>query len=297
MSLINKIIFKIYDNQLKDVDKKQENMTWDEDVIIEENIPYKEGNDPLLMYDYIYKKDNPKKESLPLIINIHGGAFSGGDKQVNKYYGAFLAKHNYQVATINYHYLPEANLKRQVQDSLEAISYITKKYKKDEFFLTGDSSGSDLVLLISLLWNNKAMQNAYEVKVPNAKIKALGLTGTQASINMFPPFMKPFNKENRRILLDGCSEIDEYVEIEKLWNKDVPPIYIMSAEEDVNYSNCRKFEDWLTTIKHPHKSYYCKKNEEGKLYHCFNVIRPDLNCSKKMNEAMIEFFKEQQKEE
>ena len=71
----------------------------------------------------------------------------------------------------------------------------------------------------------------------------------------------------------------------------------MSAEEDVNYSNCREFDDWLTTIKHPHKSYYCKKNEEGKLYHCFNVIRPDLNCSKKMNEAMIEFFKEQQKEE
>lgn len=297
MSLINKIIFKIYDNQLKDIDKKQENMTWDKDVMIEENLPYKEENDPLLTYDYIYEKCESKKENLPLIINIHGGAFSGGDKQVNKYYGAFLAKQNYQVTTINYHYLPEANLKKQVQDSLQAITYITQKYKKDECFLTGDSSGSDLVLLISLLWNNKEMQKAYAVKVPNVKIKALGLTGTQASINMFPSFMKPFNKENRRMLLDGCPEIEEYVEIEKLWNKDVPPIYIMSAEEDVNYSNCKEFDRWLTTIKHPHKSYYCKKKEEGKLYHCFNVIRPDLTCSKKMNKAMIEYFKEQKKEE
>ena len=75
MSLINKIIFKIYDNQLKDIDKKQENMTWDKDVMIEENLPYKEENDPLLTYDYIYEKSESKKENLPLIINIHGGAF------------------------------------------------------------------------------------------------------------------------------------------------------------------------------------------------------------------------------
>ena len=44
MSLINRLVLKIYNNQLKDVDKKQKNMTFDSEIVIEENIPYKEGN-------------------------------------------------------------------------------------------------------------------------------------------------------------------------------------------------------------------------------------------------------------
>lgn len=290
MSLINKIIFKIYDSQLKSVEKRQKDLTWDKDVQIEENIPYRKTRDILDTYDYIYTEKNT--ENSPMIINIHGGAFSGGDKSCNKYYAAYLAKNGYIVTTINYHYLPEANLKKQVQDCMLAINEITKRYNRQEVFLTGDSSGSDLVLLISLLWKNEEMQKAYEVEVPKVKIKALGLTGTQASIDMFPPMMKSFNKENRRMLLKNCKEIENYVDIKKLWNKDMPPIYIMSAEEDVNYMNCKEFDSWLTKINHPHNSYYCKKKEEGKLYHCFNVVRPDLNCSKKMNNAMLEYFKE-----
>lgn len=290
MGLINKIIFKIYDGQLKSVEEKQKELIWDNEVQIEENIPYRNTKDPLDTYDCIYVEEN--KEKSPMIINIHGGAFAGGDKSCNKYYAAYLAKSGYIVTTLNYHYLPEANLKKQVQDCMVAINEITKKYNQKEIFLTGDSSGSDLVILISLLWNNEDMQKAYEVSVPKVKIKALGLTGTQASINMFSTTMKLFNKENRRMLLNNCEEIESYIDIKKLWNKDMPPIYIMSAEEDVNYMNCKEFDSWLTTINHPHESYYCKKKEEGKLYHCFNVVRPDLNCSKKMNKAMLEYFKE-----
>ena len=97
---------------------------WIQDGIIKqdgsdiENIPYQEGNDNLYTYDYIYAKKEENPQVLPLIINIHGGAFCGGDKSVNKYYGAFLAKYHYQVATLNYHYAPEGNLKKQIQDFL-----------------------------------------------------------------------------------------------------------------------------------------------------------------------------------
>lgn len=287
MKLIKKIIFKIYNAQLKSVDKKQKDLIWDKEVTIDENLPYKNSQDPLDTYDYIYLD-----KTSPLIINIHGGAFAGGDKKVNKYYAAYLAKNNYAVATINYHYLPEANLKRQVQDCLKALEEIIKKYKKEEIFLTGDSSGSDLVLLIALLFTNKEMQKAYEVNIPKIKIKALGLTSTQASIDMFPPSMKRFNEENKKMLLNQCEEIKEYTDIKKLWTKDMPPIHVISAEGDVNYSNCKEFDQWLTKIKHPHKSYYCTKEKDKKLYHCFNVIRPDLECSKKANQAMLRYFKE-----
>ena len=84
MSLINKLVLGIYNNQLKDVDKKQEKMTWDGEVAIEKNIPYKEGNDNLCTYDYIYEKKEINPKALPLIINIHGGAFCGGVEEINQ---------------------------------------------------------------------------------------------------------------------------------------------------------------------------------------------------------------------
>ena len=51
MSLINRLVLKIYNNQLKDVDKKQKNMTFDSEIVIEENIPYKEENGNLCTYE------------------------------------------------------------------------------------------------------------------------------------------------------------------------------------------------------------------------------------------------------
>lgn len=54
MNLINKIIFKIYDGQLKSVEEKQKELSWDEEVQIEENIPYRNTKDSLDTYDYIY---------------------------------------------------------------------------------------------------------------------------------------------------------------------------------------------------------------------------------------------------
>lgn len=113
MSLINKIIFKIYDGQLKNVEEKQKELSWDEEVQIEENIPYRNTKDSLDTYDYIYVKEN-KETSLTMIINIDGGTFAGGDKSCNKYYATSLAKSGYIATTLNYNYLPEVNLKKQV---------------------------------------------------------------------------------------------------------------------------------------------------------------------------------------
>ena len=40
MSLINKLVLKIYDNQLKDVENRQKDLTLDDNITINEDIPY-----------------------------------------------------------------------------------------------------------------------------------------------------------------------------------------------------------------------------------------------------------------
>ena len=60
MSLINKLVLGIYNNQLKDVDNKQQNMTWDNEVAIEENIHIKKE-----MIIYIHMTISmPKKKKI-----------------------------------------------------------------------------------------------------------------------------------------------------------------------------------------------------------------------------------------
>lgn len=67
-----------------------------------------------------------------MIINIDVGTFAGGDKSCNKYYATSLAKSGYIATTLNYNYLPEVNLKKQVQDCMTAINEITEKYNQME---------------------------------------------------------------------------------------------------------------------------------------------------------------------
>ena len=112
------------------------------------------------------------------------------------------------------------------------------------------------------------------------------------NINVYDDVLNCLNHEfSSKIRLEFDCQKEKYTNIEELWNNKMPPIYIMSAEEDVCYKNCYTFDKWLDKKNHPHQSYYLKKDETEKLYHCFNVIRPDLDCSKKMNIAMINYFK------
>ena len=69
MGLINKIIFKIYDGQLKSVEEKQKELIWDNEVQIEENILYRNTKDPLDTYDCIYVEENKAK----MLENISNG--------------------------------------------------------------------------------------------------------------------------------------------------------------------------------------------------------------------------------
>ncbi len=53
------------------------------------------------------------------------------------------------------------------------------------------------------------------------------------------------------------------------------------------------FEEFLKSRNHPYRSMYVNhKDVEEKLFHTFNVIRPDYEISKKINLEMIAYFNE-----
>ncbi len=225
-------------------------------------------------------------------MNVHGGGFATGDKKYNRFYACQLAEMGYRVGVLNYRLIPEVNIKQQIQDIASGIRHSVESYGNGQkgIYLTGDSAGAFLVTLLCGIWQKKELQLCYDVEIPDICIRAAGLTGTPNTIDTFPKFMMPFYRKNRCLLLNGCEELQDCVYTKDIWSAEFPPVFLMSCEEDLYYRNVCNFHKWLNEKGTENILRSCEKKAEGRLYHCFNVIQPELLNSRKMNEAMIKWF-------
>ncbi|MCI0703078.1 MAG: alpha/beta hydrolase [Planctomycetia bacterium] len=97
---------------------------------------------------FVPKADKP----LPLIIWIHGGAWSAGSKDGNNPAMRFLGQ-GFAVAAINYRLSQHAVYPAQIQDCKEAVRFLRANAKKynlnpDAFGVCGASAGGHLVALL-----------------------------------------------------------------------------------------------------------------------------------------------------
>jgi acetyl esterase len=87
------------------------------------DVPYAEDGQRGHLLDVYYPKG--AKEKLPVIMDIHGGGFLYGDKDINKLYGHHLAKRGFVVFNLNYRLaFNDAKVPGQIQDIVSAINWI-----------------------------------------------------------------------------------------------------------------------------------------------------------------------------
>lgn len=120
------------------------------------------------------------KGLLPAIIDIHGGAWIYGNKEVNKNFALELTKHGFGVVNVNYTLMPQATLKIQIQEIFAVLRFIYDYgsiYHLDcnQIILLGDSAGGHLAGLVYAIMNQEELQEIYQVDVVNVTIKALCL--------------------------------------------------------------------------------------------------------------------------
>ena len=96
-------------------------------------------------------------EDAPLILMVHGGAWSGGDKAYESEY-KHKVKHwvskGFVLVSTNYRILPEASPTEQAGDIEAAMAFVQSKAHEwgaaaDKLILMGHSSGAHLVSLVS----------------------------------------------------------------------------------------------------------------------------------------------------
>lgn len=121
-----------------------------DNVIEHINIVYKAVDSIALKLD-IYNKVGHTGDA-PLIIFVHGGSWSGGDKKDYKLYTIPFAQKGYITASVQYRLSGVAKFPAQLLDVNDAIKFLKRnaaKYHIDasKIVLVGGSAGGHLVLL------------------------------------------------------------------------------------------------------------------------------------------------------
>ena len=132
---------------------------WDESVgTVTNDISY--GNRESNKYDLYLPA--VQKDHYSLILHIHGGGFTAGDKKEGEKICKYYASLGYVTASVNYSLIDEShysNLNVMGDEILTAADHLIKtasekRYNITEMATTGESAGGTLALLIGLKYND-----------------------------------------------------------------------------------------------------------------------------------------------
>ncbi|MBX9770260.1 MAG: alpha/beta hydrolase [Candidatus Obscuribacterales bacterium] len=125
---------------------------------------------------YVPKSAKPKS-GFPLIVQVHGGAWTQGDKSSVILLPEFI-KAGFAVASINYRLLPEARFPAQVHDVKAAIRFLrssAKVYGTDAQMIgaIGGSSGGQLVALAAASHGSPELESKASDGKPSSEVLAV----------------------------------------------------------------------------------------------------------------------------
>ncbi|MEM9827260.1 MAG: alpha/beta hydrolase, partial [Planctomycetota bacterium] len=167
------------------------------------DVRYAEGTQPEWICDVRLPTrgllENDRGES-PVVVIVHGGAWSSGDKWTMGNWSVPLSKQGFACVAINYRHAPEHPYPAQVDDVRRALAWLPRVAKRFQFDtsrigLVGYSAGAHLATLTATSANSKGEQfeatsgwsfrQQQEMKVP--AITAVVGGGTPAYFLDIPP--------------------------------------------------------------------------------------------------------------
>ncbi|HKL73959.1 MAG TPA: alpha/beta hydrolase [Clostridia bacterium] len=267
-----------------------------ENVNEQNDIPYLDDGHKYHMLD-VYRPSGARGK-LPVIMDIHGGGWYYGDKELNKKFCMHLAALGFAVVNISYRLAPEVTYNKQLDDCFAALNWIEKNAESYELdanniFLVGDSAGGHLASLMANIMASEKLQEVFNLKT-NLKIKAIGFICpafdiTKASKIPFSGILylrAIFGKGYKR------SKYFSYADFTANISEKMPPSFIISC-----YGDFLKKTVLSGYGKMKQKGVECElhfyetpTNSGNALGHVFNVSQPLWQESIEANKKMIEFF-------
>lgn len=250
------------------------------------------------LLDIYHKKDvtSPQKT----IIDIHGGGWTYGDKDVYRHYCMDMAQRGFTVVNFSYRLSPEDPYPAALEDINAAFTWVAENAAAynidlDKICVTGDSAGAQLASQYLALLTNSAFRRLFSMQIPYEQIKVKAVALNCGCYDMRgrmeaqedDPFLAYIDKaltEDRELTL-------EQIDTVKYINADFPPAYIMSAEYDFLKEHVKPMYELLRA-----KGIVCEwklygKAEDTYMGHVFH-LNQRLEEAKICNDDECRFFDE-----
>lgn len=258
------------------------------------DIPYIDDGEKGHLLDIYYPEGTTEK--LPVIIDIHGGGWMYGYKEINKNFCLKLSEKGFLVASINYRLAGDVLFDDQIRDIFAALKWLGENLKNypadlDNVFIAGDSAGGHFACVTTAVNLNEDLQKNFGVEYCGLDFKAVAAICPAVDL-LSPNFIMNINVP---LLLGNKprkSKYRKYLDVSQIISKDFPPFYVNTATNDFLKKQCYKLKGWLEEYKIPHFFHDFTEKENGKyLTHVFNVVDPFTPAGDQANTEIAEFFK------
>lgn len=264
------------------------------------NIAYLDDGHVYHQLDVYYPEGTKETDRLPVLIDIHGGGWMYGDKELNKYYCLELATKGFVVFNMSYRLYPEVGIKEQLQDISHCLLWIKENLfsfpcDSDNIYLTGDSAGGMLAAFTAMLSESEKMRELYATVDFSLKFNAVGLTSPVPRMN--GEF--PMSFYTKKMLGKNCAgqEWTKFVNLEDILSLGtMPPTFMLTSSGDF----LARKETRLAAELYKKNGIDCQlmdfeKFEDKDLPHVFPVIYPFNEESQRAINEMLAFFKKYEK--
>ncbi|MBQ5677877.1 MAG: alpha/beta hydrolase [Clostridia bacterium] len=295
MYIFEPILRKNWENTEKMDAKRIASQTEPEGLTKILDIPYIDDGEKAHLLDIYYPEGTTEK--LPVIIDIHGGGWMYGYKEINKNFCLKLSEKGFLIASINYR-LAGGNIRfdDQIRDIFAALKWLSENLKNypadlDNVFLAGDSAGGHFSCVTTAVNLNEEMQKDFGVEYCGLDFKAVAaicpavdLLSPNLVMNINVPVL--LGEKHRK------SKYRKYLDVAQIISKDFPPYYVNTASGDFLRKQCYRLKELLDINKIEYKFHdFTEKENDKNLQHVFNVVNPFSPAGDQANTEIADFFK------
>lgn len=274
-----------------------------EDIIRYDDLEFANGN----LLD-VYRprnrgEENGKPEKLPVIVNVHGGGWVYGSKEVYQFYGMNLAQRGFAFVNPNYRLAPENAFPAQIVDVDAAFVWVKENGEAygldtENVFLVGDSAGGHLGAMYAEILTNPDYCKLLETNFFISFHKPLALKGVALNCGVYDiqaDVEKSKGTSNTRNLIrEALTESRDDPDMRHLISpnfyvtENFPPAFVMTAEKDFLKYQAPLMEAALLEKGVPvvSKVYTSSERELFHVFHC-NISLPEADVC---NREETDFF-------
>lgn len=208
-----------------------------DNIVAIKNVEYKNCKGKSLQIDFYHLRNG--RPNAPLLLFVHGGGWSHGDRNEYLNYALYFAELGYATATTTYRVVKDAPYPACVEDLGDAVRFLFEhgeqyQFDPERIALIGGSAGAHLSMLVAYGWHPGEKETICNDTLPKSpKIKAL--VEMYGPVDLTTDYARNHSMVTRLMAHPYSEQPRQYAEASPLFwvDRDAPPTLILHGTRDM----------------------------------------------------------------